>query len=467
MDLPAGFATLASRGRWIPAPHLLALSHYLNEQWCRRIRRMLVMMPVRHGKSEQINRYGTPCYLRRFPDHRVMLVSHQSTYAATWGLKARDVMVSQPDLTGLTLREDSAAVADWNIQGHEGGFTTTGAGGVPTGRGANWLIVDDPIKDQEEAFSDGQRNKLWEWWNGTLLPRLEPDGIVTLIMTRWHEDDIAGRLLREMQQGGDQWFVLRLPALADEDEAYPYFRRVRGEALWEARWPKSQLEQIRATRPAYWWAATYQQQPVPLGGAMFKEVWWRWIPAHPTQVVARCRFWDTAATEKHHDNEPDYTVGTLMAKTVEGRYVIEDVKRGQWSPANVDQMMLATARQDGTAVRVREEQEPGASGKAVIAARAKLVAGYDYRGVPADAAKTTRWRPFAAQAEVGNVDVVVGLWNRDWLGELNRVPAGLHDDQADSAAGAFNELALGPQPPSVKVTGLSIEQTSGWTGGQL
>lgn len=157
------------------------------------------------------------------------------------------------------------------------------------------------------------------------------------------------------------------------------------------------------------------------------------IETPPADIRSRCRFWDCAATPEGGD----WTVGVRIARTVSDQYVVEHVVRGQWSAAEVDRIIRQTADTDGGGVRIREEQEPGSAGKAVIVARTRLLAGFDYRGVLATGEKTTRWRPLAAQAEAGNVQLVRGAWNAAWLDELEAVPFGTHDDQADAAAGAF------------------------------
>lgn len=171
---------------------------------------------------------------------------------------------------------------------------------------------------------------------------------------------------------------------------------------------------------------------------MFHRDSFRVLEVAPSVASARCRFWDCAATS----GGGDYTVGTKVARLPDGSFVVEHVVRGQWDPAQVDKIMRQTAMDDGRSVQVREEQEPGSSGKAVIANRAKLLAGFDYKGLPATGDKETRWRPLAAQAGAGNVAVVRGPWLTAWLDELVLVPYGRHDDQADSAAGAFNALTM-------------------------
>jgi predicted phage terminase large subunit-like protein len=174
-------------------------------------------------------------------------------------------------------------------------------------------------------------------------------------------------------------------------------------------------------------------------GNMFKREWFEIVEAAPAQAT-RTRAWDFAATE----GGGDYTVGTRMSRTPSGLYYIEHVLRGQWSPRGVESVVLQTAKQDATAVRIRMEQEPGSSGKMVVENWIKLLAGYDVGAVPATGEKSTRWRPLSAQCEAGNVKLVQGPWVEPWLQEMERVPQeGQHDDQADSASIAFNELTVG------------------------
>jgi predicted phage terminase large subunit-like protein len=155
------------------------------------------------------------------------------------------------------------------------------------------------------------------------------------------------------------------------------------------------------------------------------------------------RFWDCAGTEAGPRNrDPDWTVGALIGvhPHQSPSVVVADIVRGRWSPGEVDKTIRATAEQDGPHIAVREEREPGSAGKSVIQARARSLMGFDYAGRPATGDKITRWKAYASQAEVGNVALVRGTWNRAYLAELEQVPDG-HDDQADASAGGFNELA--------------------------
>jgi len=175
---------------------------------------------------------------------------------------------------------------------------------------------------------------------------------------------------------------------------------------------------------------------------MFQREWFPMIGERPTGAVARCRFWDCAATEvSATSRDPDWTVGALVSRA-DGVFYIEDIIRVRQSPAAVDALIVATAQADGRSVRIREEEEPGSAGKTVIASRTRRLAGHDYRGVPATGAKTLRWQPVAVQAEAGNVKLVTGGWNRAFRDEVSSVPRGAHDDQIDAVAGAFTSVAL-------------------------
>jgi hypothetical protein len=213
---PAWFAAAASGGDWIKAPHL----HLLNERLIRlaseRNQRLLVVWPPRHGKSQFISRYFPAWYLGRYPDRRVILCGYGDNFASEWGRKVRDLLQEYgPDWFGVAVRRDSAAADRWNIDGHEGGMVAVGVGGAIMGKGADLLVLDDVVKSFEEANSEVYRQKTWDWYISTAFTRLEPGGSVLLIMTRWHHDDIAGRLLAQTEMGLDSWEMIRIPALSE------------------------------------------------------------------------------------------------------------------------------------------------------------------------------------------------------------------------------------------------------------
>jgi predicted phage terminase large subunit-like protein len=221
---------------------------------------LLIEAPPRHGKSELVSRYFPAWYLGMFPARPVMLVGYGATFARSWGRKARSVLAEYGRACfGVELNPALRAASEWGLFGHEGGMLTAGVGGPLTGRGANLLIIDDPIKNNDEADSQTIRDRNWDWWHSTASTRIEPGGCAIVIATRWHHDDLSGRLIRAAEAGeGMPVRRLRLPAIAEEDDP---LGRAPGEALWPERWPIRRLEKIRQQKEAGWWQAMYQQRP--------------------------------------------------------------------------------------------------------------------------------------------------------------------------------------------------------------
>ncbi len=239
--------------------------------------------------------------------------------------------------------------------------------------------------------------------------------------------------------------------------------RKKGEALWPAKYPLEELARRRAGMGSYDWASLYQGRPTPSGGGLFKEIWFadRFLDVAPA-IMRVARGWDTAGTEQ----DGDYTVGVKIgeeflkdeytgALASTGRFVILDVKRGQLGPNGVDSLIKVTAELDGVACAIREEKEGGSAGGAVIAARLKMLRGFDYKEVIVSGSKITRSKPFRAQCEGGNVYLLRDQgrggvnntgWNRDYVTELCGFPTANHDDQVDGSSCAFNAVLLEPVP---------------------
>jgi predicted phage terminase large subunit-like protein len=406
-------------------------------------------MPPRHGKSEMISHYLPAWYLGWWPERHVLLCSYEATFAASWGRKARDTFAeaAEAGLFKHKLNPDRAAASEWEIARHGGGMVTAGVGGAITGRGADLLILDDPVKNAEEAQSLTYREKSWDWYLSTFATRCEPGAAVIIIETRWHYDDIAGRILATADGNGERWEVVSLPAIAEENDQ---LGRLPGEALWPARYPVPKLESIRHNLGSYWWSALYQQRPSPREGGMFKRQWFPIVEAGPAVVDVDVRFWDKAATA----GSGDWTVGLRMQRRG-GEYYIVDVQRCQESSGAVKALIRQTAALDGPTVRIGMEQEPGSSGKDVIEDYRRELAGYAFQGVPATGSKQVRAEPLAAQAEGGNVKLLRAPWNPGFLDEICSFPTGAHDDQVDAAAGAFRVihlLAARPQVVTIQLT---------------
>lgn len=261
---------------------------------------LLVFVPPRHGKSELCS-IGFPAwYLGRNPDKEIITVSYSAELAQDFGGKTRSVVSSETYPFTVTLKEDEQAKAKWRT--NEGGsYTSVGVGGAITGRGANILLFDDPIKNREEAESEVYREKVWQFFTSTAFTRLEPRGVVVVILTRWHIDDLAGRILKNTELKGRSK-IIHFPAIATEQEIY----RQEGEALWTDRYPLSALTEIKNTIGPYDWSSLYQGQPILTENQEFKNYWIQTITEG--QVEAKiCRRFLTIDTAMSKKAAADYT----------------------------------------------------------------------------------------------------------------------------------------------------------------
>jgi predicted phage terminase large subunit-like protein len=291
---PGSFAQIASEERWTPARHLAYLDAAITEsieQAARgELEGLVVSMPPQHGKSELCSRYLPAWYLGCHPDRRVILTSYEADFAAGWGRKARDLLEHWGHLFGVRVHRRSGAANRWDLDGRDGGMTAAGVGGPITGKGAHLLIIDDPIKNDEEARSSTFREKQWDWWQSVATTRLRPGALIIVIQTRWHRDDLTGRILKQAEETGHKWRVVKFPALAEEHDV---LGREPGEALWPEVFTQQRLESVRATHTNYYWQALYQQNPQAEGSAEWPDsffgpqIWFNeWPKAWACRVVA-------------------------------------------------------------------------------------------------------------------------------------------------------------------------------------
>lgn len=418
--------------------------------------RVLIDWPPRHGKSLIVSRLFTAYYLRRFPDRWVGLASYGADLAYTMSRAARE---HYRESGGQFATE---GVENWDT-GQGGGMWAAGVGGPATGKGFSLGLIDDPLKNAEDAASETIREKQKEWYRSTFYTRQAPDAAIIVIQTRWHEDDLTGWLLA--QEAGDdeepeRWHIVHMPAIAEaEAQAFPATCTVEpdlrqpGEALCPQRYDAERLRRIERRVGSYFWAALYQGRPRPPDGAMFKRDWFAVLRQSP-QVIARVRYWDKAASVKAGAK---YTAGVLMGLCADGRIVVEHVVRGQWTTGERRRVMLQTAQADaartGNGVVICIEQEPGSSGLDSVNDEIRLLAGYPVFADRPTGDKDTRMLPLVAQAEAGNVALLDGDWNLTFVDELVALPFGRYRDQSDGASGAFNRLMemMAAQTPGVVV----------------
>lgn len=394
------------------------------------VRRLMLFVPPRHGKSEMVTVRYPVWRMKQDPSLRVVVGAYSQTLANRFSRKSRRIAKEQ-----LALDTERRAVEEWETEAG-GTFRAVGVGAGITGQGGHLIIIDDPVKNREEANSETYREKVWQWYTDDLYTRLEPDATIILIMTRWHEDDLAGRILAS--DDGDQWTVVSLPAEAEEGD--PLGRPI-GAALCPERYDLTALSGIkRVLGHSYY--ALYQQRPTPPEGGMFKRHWFDIVDAAPREAE-RVRAWDRAATE----GGGDYTVGLLMAKDKQGQYYVEDVVRGQYDDLQCDRIIKQVTEADAARysnVTSWLEQEPGSSGKQVAKITIRALAGHVVKAERSTGDKTTRAQPYAAQCGAENVKLVRGVWNFVYLNELASFPFGTHDDQVDTSSLAFNKLTLAP-----------------------
>lgn len=413
-------------------------------------------MPPRHGKSQLISEYFTAWYLGVFPERRVILASYAADFAAQWGRKSRDVLMEYgPSLFGVSVRDDSSAAHAWNIAGHTGGMDTAGVGGPITGKGASLLVIDDPVKNWEEASSETVRQKQDDWYQSTAYTRLTPDGAVILVMTRWHEDDLVGRLLKRQEQEGDQWRVIELPAICENHEADP-LGRPGGAALWpEQGWDNKRLAQIKANSDPRIWAALYAQKPRPAGGVIFKDSHfitryapfdWN-TPSERPSYSAVFQFidsaWKTGAAN-------DYSViGTVGVTATE--YHLLNIWRGR---VDFDSLIAAIKAQAQIYKPYGIFVEDKASGISVIQTLSNNtrlpINGYQPQG-------GKEYRAMLATPTLAAGKYLVpehAPWLTDFINECLAFPNGAKDDQVDVLSMSVNILNqwaggfydFGPQP---------------------
>jgi len=435
------------------------------------ITRLIISLPPRHGKSTITSEIFPAWFLGRNPDKRIIACSHGASLAHKFSRKARNLIAGRAFVnvfgdrgapSGLRLRrdrshtdrpyavalaQDSRNVGEWDLASpHKGGYTSAGVGGSITGRGGHILLLDDPVKGAKEAASQTISEGIWEWYLSDAYTRLEENGAIVIIMTRWREDDLAGRVLQAAKDDpeADQWVELRLPALAEENDP---LGRPEGACLWEEKFPVARLLRIAKTLGQRVFAALFQQRPTAAEGDLFHTGRLRIVDAAPALVAGRVRYWDKAGTQ----SGGAYTAGVKISRGYDDVYYIEDVVRGQWGSDVRNDTMRNTAWLDGPTVTQWVEQEPGSGGKESAEITVKLLAGLVVLVERVTGSKEVRANPYAAQVNGGNVCLVRGPWNKAYIDELGMAPNGTYWDQIDASSGGFTKLAAGPiaQEPAI------------------
>ena len=423
-----------------PALHHCLLLNQLTSVCRGEIDRLMVLMPPGSAKSTYASLLFPAWWFTQHPDSSVIATSHTTSLAEQFGRQVRELVREYGDQLGYGLHPSRKAAGHWQTTA-KGEYFATGIRGPLTGRRADLVIIDDPVKSHAEADSPVLRDRLWNWYRFDLTTRLKPRGRIVLVMTRWHEDDLAGRLLA---QNPADWHLIRLPALAEENDP---LQRQEGAALWPDWEGEHALLRRRDTIGERAWSTLYQQSPRPIVGSLFKTDCIDVIDGSPTRTDGMVvRAWDLAATAATGGNDPDWTTGVKMTRDQPGRFIVLDVVHMRGTPHEVETAIAEAARIDGTSVSIGLPQDPGQAGKHQAKYLASRLAGYRIATSPETGAKTTRAAPVASQVEARNFAIVRAGWNHAFLEELRDFPFGRKDDQVDALSRAFTMLTEAGAP---------------------
>lgn len=439
---------------YIHGRHIDVIAEHLEAVHRGEIKRLLINVPPGAMKSLLCGVFF-PAWewgpMKR-PDLRYVGIAHEQGLGVRDNLKTRRLIETpwyQNTFPHVQLVKDQNEKL--NFENTARGFRQVATPSNVTGKRGDRVICDD-LLSAENANSEAHREGVNRWYRESLPTRLNKpsESAIVNIMQRLHERDVSGLILAE-DMGYE---TVIIPMRYEPDRVY-YTSRGRvdwrteeGELMFPERFPEETVAQLEKTMGAYGAASQLQQRPAPRDGGLFKESWFQIVDAMPA-VTRTVRAWDFAATRKAGTNNPDWTVGVRMSKTVDGRFIVTGVKRFRGSGGEVESALRNTAITDGTSVTIRMPQDPGASGKILVEGYTKMLAGYAVKVARPTGDKATRAAPAASAAEVGNImiyrsgDEQQDAWIRPFLDELCLFPSGAHDDQVDAFADAFNELALG------------------------
>ena len=412
--------------------------------------RLLIQAPPRSGKSELFSRRFPAWAFGKDPNLQIIATSYSTDLSSKMNRDVQRIIDSEEyasvfpntslnsvniaTVSGKALRNSEI----FEIVGHAGAYRSAGVGAGITGMGADIGIIDDPVKDAKEANSQTIRDSVWDWYTTTFYTRLSPKSGILLGMTRWHEDDLAGRLLREMENDGDQWRVISFPAIAEHDEEF----RVEGDALHPERYPIERLDKIKKAVGSQAWNALYQQRPSSKGGDIIKGKWFKrydQLPRMQRVIIAG----DTAQKVKQHN---DYSVFIVAGIGVDGGVYLIDLIRGKWEAPELEQKLKDIWHKYKQSHRVQAvyiEDKSSGTGLIQNIQRSQMI---PIKGVQVDADKYTRVLGIQGFIESGYVYLPNDAdWVADLIDECEKFTATdshKHDDQVDTLVHVLTELMM-------------------------
>lgn len=441
-----------------PATHHQLLIHTLERVARGELKRVMFFLPPGSAKSTYASILFPPWFLGRNPTDSVILASHMRELAERFGRRVRNIVNSAQfkDIFGFGLAPDSGAAGRWETQ-RGGEFYAVGVDSSVTGRRAGLGIIDDPVKGRAEADSPTVRNHAWEWYQSDFWTRLKPGAALLYIGTRWHDDDLAGRIIEEMKTGGEAFEIISIPAIA-KPGVPDLLGRQPGDRLWPEWFTEEMFEQ--AQRDKRNWSALYQQEPMPESGDYFKQEWLRWYDHPPPREEMRTYGASDYAVTK---DGGDFTVHLVAGVDPYDDIYLLDLWRDQetpdiWVDAALDLMSAWKTLQWA--------EEKGQIEKGVgpfLTKRQHERKVYNYRKSYSTAGgdKSVRAQPIRGRMAMGKVYLPLRApWVVDFVQELLRFPAGRHDDQIDALAlvgRMVDELVPGTKPKKAEpVRGMEV-----------
>lgn len=444
---PVSMAITKPKFAWMDTPHI----RYLGEEVAAAVERMgaiIVCMPPRHAKTTTCSMWTPFWYLVDHPENQVFYISYEANAARKWGARTRALVELYGAEYGLYLNPKKTAGDDWELT-TGGGMNTTGVGGGISGKSAKLLIGDDLLKDKEAADSKVQREKVWDWWESTVLQRIEPDTTTIVIGTRYREDDVIGSLLKHSESGdGHHFDNITLRAKAEADD--PIGREI-GEGLWIDHpyrggvWGQEYYDHREAAVSPYIWNSVYQQKPSPPGGNMVDPDWWRFYrPSElPGSFDQEIQSWDLALDSK---KDSDSFQCGLIASRKNALVFIRDSFHEHCDINKVIACILGWNRiYPGAKQKLIER---AISGPAVVTMLQQTVSGmlaWPPKGRQKES-KESSLNACVPDIRSGNVllplrpDGTKPKWVEEFIEELRTFPQSPHNDYVDSFSQAVNFL---------------------------
>jgi predicted phage terminase large subunit-like protein len=461
---------------WVHYDICYRLERFSREVIDGRSPRLMLLVPPRHGKSLLASQMFPAFHLGHRPDHEIINAGYNLDLPTRFSRRVRQILQEEEYVSvfpDTQLDKNSAAVEAW-LTTARGGFTAAGKGGGITGKGAHVLIIDDPIKNMEEADNFDIREKLEDWYFAAAYTRLAPGGGVLIIETMWHDDDLAGRLLNKMEfeSEADKFEVIRYPAISTKYEyrhkdTYEITRtdsevttmtgsgqyellRSPNEALHPERYTLEYLNRVRSNAPPRVWSALYQQNPVPEEGLFFTEDMFHMSPVMPTKAGRRYFMaWDFAISTKQR---ADYTVGVCLMQDEDDNLFLVDLVRFKGDSMRISNEFVSMIHRwssiPGSSLALGvEDGQIWKSLKNMLVAQMKKESAYvSVQTMQALTDKESRARELQGRMEHGRMWFLENSpWFKDAKRELQRFPAGKHDDIVDALAWAVR-LASGKKP---------------------